>query len=181
MSTFADPQGNFKLLVLSPDSVSVWDVRECESVGELRHGTRESPSRVLDVEWAASDRAVLAHSDGCVRVTGLSLATSTSAVAEYRLERPARCLPLLPNKARANLQALLHHQPWRRGDGGEEGYSLEFTSEDGFSRPEELRMVNEQVGLLLSEEVRAALESEGLDTARRGLIVARYSKRRENP
>ncbi len=174
MSTFADPQGNFKLLVLSPDSVSVWDVRECESVGELRHGTRESPSRVLDVEWAASDRAVLAHSDGCVRVTGLSLATSTSAVAEYRLERPARCLPLLPNKARANLQALLHHQPWRRGDGGEEGYSLEFTSEDGFSRPEELRMVNEQVGLLLSEEVRAALESEGLDTARRGLIVARY-------
>ena len=31
------------------------------------------PAKVLDVDWAASDRAVLAGADGTLRVVGLAL------------------------------------------------------------------------------------------------------------
>ena len=73
---FAPGKGNFKLLVLNPDAVSVWDVKDCRQVSELR--TPKDVPRVVDIEWAASDRAVLATADGCLRVMGLSLTSSTS-------------------------------------------------------------------------------------------------------
>ena len=57
---------------------------------------------------------------------------------EYAAEETLACHPLLPNKARANFHALLHHQPWR------EKYELSFTEEDGFS-PIELDFIEEQV------------------------------------
>ena len=43
------------------------------------------PAKVLDVDWAASDRAVLAGADGTLRVVGLALTPATSAMSEYGL------------------------------------------------------------------------------------------------
>ena len=81
---------------------------------------------MLDIDWAASDRAVLACADGTLRVVGLALTPATSAMSEYGLldcsenddDDPAAllvpaCHHLVPNKARNNFHHMLHHQPWK--------------------------------------------------------------------
>ncbi len=163
---FAPGKGNFKLLVLNVDAVSIWDVKECEMINELR-SPKDLLTRVSDIEWAASDRAVLATTDGCLRIMGLSMASSTSGMLEYNVEETIWCHPLLPNKARANFHALLCHQPWR------DKYSLAFSSADGFS-PLELEFVEEQVKHFPAG-LRQALENPSLSTARRCLMAARMS------
>ena len=133
---FAPGRGNFKLVILHPQSVAVWDMKECELVSELR--TPKELAKVIDIDWAASDRVVLASVDGCLRIMGLSLASSTSPMLEYNAESTVACLPLLPNKARNNFNALLHHQPWK------DDYTLDFNSDDGFANSE-LSFVKEQI------------------------------------
>ena len=139
---FAPGRGNFKLVMLHPQSVSIWDMKECEMISELR--TPKDMPKIMDVDWAASDRVVLATIDGCLRIMGLSLSSSTSSVLDYNSESPVACLHLLPNKARNNLAALLHHQPWKKE------YKLDFNkSEDGFSEAE-VEFVEEQIQLFPS-------------------------------
>jgi hypothetical protein len=42
--------------------------------------------KVLDIDWAASDKPVLATQDGCLRIMDMILATSYSPVLDYELE-----------------------------------------------------------------------------------------------
>lgn len=42
--------------------------------------------KVLDIDWATSDRPVLATQDGCLRIMDLNLTTSTSALLDYLYE-----------------------------------------------------------------------------------------------
>ena len=59
---FAPGRGNLKILLLNVagDAVSIWDVKEdLELVNELRI-PKDMTSKVVDIDWAASDRAVLA-------------------------------------------------------------------------------------------------------------------------
>ena len=161
---FAPGRGNLKLLVLNPDSVSIWDIRECELINELR--TPKDMVRVADIEWAASDRAVLATVDGCLRVMGLSLASASSAMYDYSQEEPMACHSLLGNKPRDNFHVLLHHQPWR------EKFALrDLGATDGFSSASDLEFVHEQIRFI-PPEVLDRLEVEGTSTAERCLIAS---------
>lgn len=65
-------------------------------INELR--SPKDMTKVLDIDWAASDRAVIATADGCLRVMGLGLTSSTSAMNEYCFDETIYCLPFLPNK-----------------------------------------------------------------------------------
>ena len=129
-------------MILHADSVAIWDIKDCELINELRT-PKDIQVKVMDIDWAASDRAVLATDDGCLRVTGLAMNGSTSAMFDYTSEDPISCHSLLPNKARNNFHTLLKHQPWRSG------YSLHDLSatEDGFSKVD-LEMIKDQVRLL---------------------------------
>ena len=160
---FAPGRGNFKLLALHADCVSVWDVKECIAVSELLCSV--NAIRVTDVEWAASDRAVLATADGCLRVTGLNLMNSTSPLTGYTLAEPLACHPLLSNKARTSMHVLLHHQPWRK-----QGYSLELSAEDGLAEAE-LEQAK-QLMKLLPPGTKKCLE-EAPSIASRCLVAAR--------
>ena len=82
---FAPGRGNLKILVLSAngDAVSIWDVKsDLELVAEARAGKDALAAKVMDVDWAASDRAVLAAADGTLRVAGLGLTCATSAISD---------------------------------------------------------------------------------------------------
>jgi hypothetical protein len=42
--------------------------------------------KVLDIDWAASDKPVLATQDGCLRIMDMTLATSYSSLMDYELQ-----------------------------------------------------------------------------------------------
>jgi len=71
-------------------------------------------AEVLDVEWAASDRPVLACADGCVRVMDIACSVNYSPVDDYQgLSDAVLCPHGLPAHSSMLLRSLLHHQPWR--------------------------------------------------------------------
>jgi hypothetical protein len=42
--------------------------------------------KVLDIDWAASDKPVLATQDGCLRIMDMTLTTSYSPLMDYELQ-----------------------------------------------------------------------------------------------
>lgn len=42
--------------------------------------------KVLDIDWGASDKPVLATQDGCLRIMDMILATSYSPLMDYELQ-----------------------------------------------------------------------------------------------
>lgn len=108
---FAPGRGNMKLLVLHVDTVSIWDVKEAEVINELR-SPKDLVSKPIDIEWAASDRPVVASSDGSIRILSLALSLSTSSGPLEATNLTIPCFGLLPNKLKQNITMMLHHQPW---------------------------------------------------------------------
>ena len=108
---FAPGRGNMKLLVLHVDTVSIWDVKEAEVINELR-SPKDLVSKPIDIEWAASDRPVVASSDGSIRILSLALSLSTSSGPLEATSLTTPCFGLLPNKIKQNITMMLHHQPW---------------------------------------------------------------------
>lgn len=39
--------------------------------------------KVIDIDWAASDKPVLSTQDGCLRVMDMGLTTSSSPILDY--------------------------------------------------------------------------------------------------
>ena len=109
---FAPGKGNMKLLVLGHDTVSIWDVKSGDLVNELR-SPKDLVSRPVDIDWAASDRPVVATQDGCLRVMSLALNGSSSPIMDYEQCEPIACHSLLPIRARNNFEAMLHPRPWK--------------------------------------------------------------------
>lgn len=110
---FAPGRGNMKLIVLHVDTVAIWDVKEAEIINELRT-PKDLVSKPIDIEWAASDRPIIATSDGCLRIMSLALTLSASA-GPLETTEATPCFGLLPNKVKQNLKLMLHHQPWNEG------------------------------------------------------------------
>lgn len=99
-----------KLLVLHVDTVAIWDVKEGEIINELR-SPKDLVSKPIDIEWAASDRPVIATSDGCLRIMSLALSLAAST-GPLDVNEVNSCVALLPNKVQENIKLMLHHQPW---------------------------------------------------------------------
>lgn len=164
---FAPGRGNMKLLVLHADSVAIWDVKEYEMINELR--TPKDMVKVADIDWAASDRAVLATIDGCLRVMGLALANAKSPMPDYPRKTGVACHAMLPKEAMNNFEIMLHHQPWK------EEFKLELSKDDGFSESE-LQIINSNLNLM-DPDVKDYLSNTSLKTHLRCLAASQLCGR----
>lgn len=95
---FAPGKNNMKLLVLHMEGLDIWDVKESERLGQWRNSPFRDYLSILDAEWSASDRPLLACSDGSVRVFDISLNQCSSSLAEDAQERISFPL-LMPRSA----------------------------------------------------------------------------------
>lgn len=83
--------------MLTADGPDVWDVRDGERLGQWRQtsaSTSTGPAlAVCDADWSASDRPLLAMSDGSLRVFELTLQRCSSPSADYAAPPPMALLP----------------------------------------------------------------------------------------
>ncbi|XP_077991912.1 WD repeat-containing protein 11-like isoform X2 [Glandiceps talaboti] len=161
---FAPGKGNHKLLVLYNDGMDVWDTKDVEQVSNLR-SPREI-AKVTDVEWATSDKPILATNDGCFRVFDINLKVCSSPLEDLSISDPVFCPHLLPSKAALNMKYLLQHQPWNTE------YQLHLDTLDLPDGDAIVAMVNEQIKVMPAE-VRNFLPYCSNGVAQRCLLTAR--------
>ncbi|XP_046385283.1 WD repeat-containing protein 11-like [Ischnura elegans] len=161
---FAPGKGNLKLLVLFSDGVDLYDLKKPQGERTASLRCPRDMVRVVDVEWGASDKAVLATQDGCLRVVDSSLLLTSSPITDYSFQDPVFCPALLPTPVAQNLLLVLSNQCWR------DKYSFEFSTQDGFSE-DNLHAVAEQLSML-SEGVRRTLLAGTFGTAERSLVAS---------
>jgi hypothetical protein len=63
---------------------TVENLQQYERVSQLK--CPKDMVKVLDIDWAASDKPVLATQDGCLRIMDMILATSSSPLMDYELQ-----------------------------------------------------------------------------------------------
>lgn len=83
---FAPGKNNMKLLILHMEGIDIWDVKDSERLGQWKNSPFRDYLSVIDADWCASDRPLLACSDGTVRVFDLTLQQCNSAIYEYDQE-----------------------------------------------------------------------------------------------
>nr|CAD7258867.1 unnamed protein product [Timema shepardi] len=160
---FAPGKGNLKLLVLYSDGVDIVDLKkQYERISQLK--CPKDMVKVLDIDWAASDKPVLATQDGCLRIMDMMLTASFSPIIDYEFQDPLFCHTMLPNVAIMNLQLQLSGQFWN------DNYTLDFNMQHGFTLPH-LQEVHEQLGMLEEEDL-LYLQHCPLGTAERSLMAA---------
>ena len=157
---FAPGRDNLKLLVLFSDGADVWDMKDVSRVGQTKG---EGSNRVLDGDWAASDRPLLATADGCIRVMDVTLTLSSSPMPHYCSEEAVGSPYLLSTEASLNLRTILTHQPWRSR------YSLTFTEEDGFTA-QHLKIIHTWLDKMPAALQKFLLECKS--TGHRALVTA---------
>eukprot|EP00092_Neocalanus_flemingeri_P029430 GFUD01031956.1.p1 GENE.GFUD01031956.1~~GFUD01031956.1.p1 ORF type:complete len:979 (+),score=386.47 GFUD01031956.1:514-3450(+) len=159
---FSPGKNNMKILVLYEDGVQIWDVKELEMINELR-----CPGDLLsveDVDWAGSDRVVLAGQDGAVRLAGLALAGTSSHTLAYGREQQVVCMGLLPRDTFRGIACMLGYRPW-----AEEGDIRKMVTTG---------LTEEQVGLVeavldyLGEQFITSISDGGVSLAERYLLVS---------
>jgi hypothetical protein len=63
---------------------TVENLQQYERISQLK--CPKDMVKVLDIDWAASDKPVLATQDGCLRIMDMILATSSSPLMDYELQ-----------------------------------------------------------------------------------------------
>jgi len=63
---------------------AVENLQQYERISQLK--CPKDMVKVLDIDWAASDKPVLATQDGCLRIMDMILATSSSPLMDYELQ-----------------------------------------------------------------------------------------------
>ena len=111
---FAPGRGNMKLLLLFGDGVEVWDAKDTLRISSVR--CPRDISSISAVDWAASDRPVLACGDGTIRITDFDLSYYSSTMEDNQVD-PFFCPHVLVPKAGFLLKSLIQHQPWRSNYG----------------------------------------------------------------
>lgn len=111
---FAPGKNNMKLIVLHMDGVDIWDVRDSERLGQWKNTPFRDYISVVDVDWAASDRPLLACSDGTLRIFDLNLQQCSSRITESSTD-PVVNPAIMPRSAfhavKTALQLNLHVHP----------------------------------------------------------------------
>ena len=124
---FAPGKDNLKLLVLYADSAEVWDMKDGKRVGQYRSEDLYG-NRIVDGDWAASDRPVIITADGSIRIVDINLQENNSALLSLCVNEQFGSPHLLDPEATLNMRTILTYQPWR------EEYNLSLTTEDGFNQ-----------------------------------------------
>lgn len=105
---FAPGKGNMKILALFADGISVWDAQDVQLFVQVRC-PQDLPG-ITDVDWAKSDKIVVATSDGCIRIMDMEMKSCSSAVHDHLQSDRVPFVPqLLPPKASLQLKSLLQH------------------------------------------------------------------------
>ncbi|CAG2111089.1 unnamed protein product [Medioppia subpectinata] len=78
---FGPGRGNMKFLMQYNDGVDIWDTKDFKLNAQLKH-PRDMNFKVVDIDWAASDRPVLCTSEGTVLVTDMKLRQYSSSMSE---------------------------------------------------------------------------------------------------
>ncbi|CAG2205705.1 WDR11 [Mytilus edulis] len=152
---FAPGRGNTKFGVLYLDGMDIFELREgkLEMLSSLK--SPKEIAKIIDIDWAGSDRPVIATNDGCVIVFDILLKLSHCKIED--LELPGALL----------MKYFLHHQPWS------DKYT--FKIEAGGLREEDAKLVediNRQFSLI-DRDLADYLPVCKFGVAERCLLVAR--------
>lgn len=111
---FAPGRENFKFFTLHNDGILIWDI-SAEGKAEVLHSVKSPKDlpKVVDIEWAGSDRPAVVTSHSCLQIMNLEMKTATSPIESWQLTDPLQCPYLLGSKASSLLKCLLQHQPWQ--------------------------------------------------------------------
>lgn len=105
---FGPGKGNMKILALFADGLDVWDAQEVHLSVQARC-PQDLPG-VSDVDWAKSDKLVVATLDGCIRIMDMELKGCSSPVACHLDTSRVPFVPhLLTPKATLRLKSQLQH------------------------------------------------------------------------
>lgn len=105
---FAPGKGNMKILALFTDGISAWDAQDVQLFVQVRC-PQDLPG-ITDVDWAKSDKLVVATSDGCIRIMDMEMKSCSSPVSNHLQTSRVPFIPqLLPPKAALQLKSLLQH------------------------------------------------------------------------
>ncbi|KAL3183206.1 hypothetical protein MRX96_006965 [Rhipicephalus microplus] len=105
---FAPGKGNMKILALFTDGISAWDAQDVQLFVQARC-PQDLPG-ITDVDWAKSDKLVVATSDGCIRVMDMEMKSCSSPISNHLQTNRLPFIPqLLPPKAALQLKSLLQH------------------------------------------------------------------------
>ncbi|XP_071090050.1 WD repeat-containing protein 11-like isoform X1 [Haliotis cracherodii] len=163
---FAPGRENFKFFTLHNDGIVIWDINK-EGKSEIMHSIKSPKeiAKVVDAEWAGSDRPVVVTASGCVHIFDITMKKATSSIDQWDLTEPVFSPHLLPPKSSQLMKCLLQHQPWTE----EFNLSLEGMREDDLDVQ---RIVNAQIQLI-DGDLLAYLPYCQFGTAQRCLLTAR--------
>ncbi|CAN7990277.1 unnamed protein product [Ixodes hexagonus] len=107
---FGPGKGNMKILALFTDGLDVWDAQEASVHLSVQARCPQDLPGVSDVDWAKSDRLVVATLDGCIRIMDMELKGCSSPVAMHLDTNRVPFVPhLLPPKVTLRLKSQLQH------------------------------------------------------------------------
>ena len=106
---FSPGKNNLKLLVLFENGVQIWDLKELEMINELKSGI--DSFKVIDIDWASSDRVILCGKEGTVRLAGLALAGTSSHCLAYGRDQEVVCPALLSPHLFSRLCIMMSYSP----------------------------------------------------------------------
>ena len=166
---FAPGRSHFKFLILYNDGVDVWDLKDGkpELVSSIK-SSREI-AKVIDAEWAGSDRPILVTVDGCVHMFDMSLKRTSCSIEERENGERTFEPYVVPQKVAFLCKLLLQHQPWAAE------FQLKISEIGGGGEEEEekmVKMVNQQLSYI-SPDLVAYLPNCRFGTAERCLLTAR--------
>lgn len=160
---FGPGRGNMKILLLYNDGVDLWNVDDATLISQIK--CPHDMPKIQDIDWASSDRPVLATSDGCICITDINLKQVTSSIIDYHPTDFPFSPQILSSKAALNLKCMLQHQPWKCC------YSIKFNSSDGFNSDDMFLL--EKIIESVDEDVKNYLQDCQYGVAERCLHVSR--------
>ncbi|XP_022080580.1 WD repeat-containing protein 11-like isoform X4 [Acanthaster planci] len=118
---FAPGKGNLKILCLWSEGLDIWDIKEVRGTSSMK--VTKEQTKLIDADWAASDKPIVVSSDGCIRVCDIKLKTTCSPMDYAEFADPVFCPYLLSPKAALAMKYTMQHQPWN------DEYTLQLSKE----------------------------------------------------
>ncbi|XP_038045535.1 WD repeat-containing protein 11-like isoform X5 [Patiria miniata] len=161
---FAPGKGNLKILCLWSEGLDIWDIKEVRGTSSMK--VTKEQTKLIDADWAASDKPIIVSSDGCIRVYDIKLKTTCSPMDYAEFADPVFCPYLLSPKAALAMKYTMQHQPWN------DEYTLQLSKE--YETPEDenfIRAVNDQFDIM-PQKIKNYLPICPYGTAQRCLLAA---------
>ncbi|XP_059139612.1 WD repeat-containing protein 11-like [Physella acuta] len=163
---FAPGRDNMKFFTLHNDGVLIWDIG-AEGKSSVLHSIKSPKdiSKVVDIDWAGSDRPALITTHSSLHICDITLKSATSTIENWDLPEQVFYPHLLTARQSQLLKCLLQHQAWR------ENYTLSITGVLDQDKSSQKRL-NAQLNQI-DKELADYLPFAKFGTAHRCLLIAR--------